>query len=290
MAECIVDKRNLGVSRCNKLPGMLLAMITTGINFKCTPAQAIDPEFWQDALLDDVANRIYKWPDFDMVEYKGTETTYEETPLSLLPVRDGQYRYLVSISKNMCLHKAMYSHRANTGRVILIDTEGQMIMTERSDGDLQGQLIQLIHTENLKISDGQVATKSPIMVALKDPKELNKFGVLVDAPFISSLIPLTDVTLTIVGDPGEDSLVVDVKVSCDGTPVNGLLYTDFVLLKADGDAQTTPPTAVAEVDGRYTLSKVAGTAWVTGTLDLKPAADLSVEGFESEEEVTVTVV
>jgi len=139
------------------------------------------------------------------------------------------------------------------------------------------------------ISNGTVSTKTPVVVVLKDNLELDRDGALVDAAFVNTLVRLADVTLTIIGNPTANSLVVDVKVTCDETPVNGLVLADFVLTKADGTAQATPPTVVSEVNGRYTLSKVGGTAWADGFLDLALAAALSVEGYESTGPVAVDV-
>lgn len=281
---CITDKKNMGVSRCNKLPQTMRSMITTPIGFSCTPEQAIDPDFWQDACLSGKATRIYIWPDFVNVEDKSEEAVYEQTPLATLVVRDGRYQYLLQISQNLCLHKAMFTHRQKNGRVFIFDIANQLFCTEDSDGNLRGFSIQLLHTEKLKISNGQVATKSPIYLALENNLEIDEHGVLIDAAFINDLDRLTDVTLEVIS-AADDEIVVKVYVACDGTPLNGLVKEDFVLLKADGDVQAI--VALTEDDGTYTLT---GVAWVTGSIDLVAAADLSVTAYESTGEQTVTIV
>ncbi len=289
MNDACEPRVNLGLARCAKLPGMIKGMITTPESFLATAIEAVDPTFWQDALLDVAGTRIYLWPDFVNFTDNSEQPVYETTPLSVLAVRDGRYNFRFEVKENLCLHKAMFTHRAVSGRVFFIDDQNQLIGTEDDDGNFLGFSVALLHTEKLMFSNGTVSTKSPIVVVLRDSQELDLHGALVDAAFVNTLARLTDVTLTIVGVPTVDSLVVDVKATCDDTPVNGLVLADFVLTKADGTAQTTPPTTVVEVNGRYTVSKVAGTAWVDGFLDLVAAAALTVEGYESTGPATVNV-
>lgn len=287
--DACAPKKNLGLAKCAKLPNMIKGMITTPETFSVAEADLTDFDFWQDALLSE-ENRIYLWPDFVNFADQSEAAVYENTPLAVMAVRDGRYNYRFEIKENLCLHKAMFTHRAISGRVFFIDVDNQILGTEDADGNFMGFSVQLLHTEKLMISNGTVSTKSPVIVVLRDNLELDQNGALLDASsFINALVRLTDVTLTIIGNPTANSLVVDVKVTCDDTPVNGLVIGDFVLLKTDGTAQTTPPTTATEVNGRYTISKVAGTAWADGTLDLVSSETLSVPGFESEGAVTVDV-
>lgn len=291
--DCIVVKQNLGLSQCNKLPAMPSSMITTPVGFRATPVQAIDPDFWQAALLAGRATRIYLWPNFVHSEDVSEAAVYEDSPLAVIPVRSGKYRFRFSISQNLCLHRAMFTHKTASGRVIILDNEEQMIMTEDDNGNLMGFAIQLLNPEKMILSNGTVATKSPVYLALQDPKELDQRGVIVSASFLATLNRLTDVTLAIVAaSVSANSLQVDVTVACDGTGVSGLVLADFTLLKTDGSAETTPPSICVEsttVAGRYTISKVAGVAWVDGTLGLKAASVLSIEGWESTGSVLVDV-
>lgn len=284
MADCVVVKKNLGLSQCNKLPGQPSSMFTTPKGFKATPEQAIDPEFWQAAMLADSGERIFLWPNFVNSEDVSEEPIYETTSLAMIKVRDGKFRFRFSISQSLCLHKAMYSHRSNGGiRVIIVDNEGQYFGTEDDDGNFMGFDVQLLNTEKLKLSDGSVATKSPIYVGLQDPKEIDARGLLVDAPFHSTLDRLTDVTLTVISSAAA-LIVVSVKVTCDGTPVSGLIDDDFVLTKTNGDAQAV--VSATEEDGVYSL---VGVALVDGFVNLKDPADLSITAYESTGPGTVNV-
>ena len=203
--ECNVLKKNLGVSLCNKMPEMLIGMITTPNNFVIPAATLADPvlllEFLNEATLAPAAERIYLWPDFKSFENISTEAVYEDTPLSYIPVRDGQYRFRFGIRENLCLHKAMYTHRSNTGRAIFIDSENQLLLTETSEGDAMGIKMQLLHTEKLLFNDGSVATKSPILVALQNNKEIDKSGILVSFDNVGELNRIVDAKLTVIGAP-----------------------------------------------------------------------------------------
>ncbi len=283
--DVCLDKKNLGLSKCAKLPSMIRSMITTPQGFKVTAEQAVDPDFWQDALLDVKNLRIYLWPDFVGFTDNSEAAVYETTPLAVMAVRDGRYNFKFDIKENLCLHKAMFTHRAISGRVFFFDVDNQLLGTTDSDGNFMGFRILLLNTEKLMISNGTVSTKSPVVVVLADNLELDQNGALLDASFINSLNRLTDVTLTIVSAAAAQ-IVVTVEVTCDGTPVNGLALADFALTETDGDVQAI--TAVTEDDGTYTLTKGSG-AWVDGFLDLVGPAALTIEAYESAGPVTVNI-
>lgn len=283
--DVCLDKKNLGPSKCAKLPSLFRSMITTPNGFKVTAEQAVDPEFWQAQLLAGKAERIYLWPDFVGFTDQSEAAVYENTPLAVLLVRDGRYNFKFDIKENLCLHKAMFTHRSISGRVFFQDVDNQLFGTTNADGDFMGFRILLLNTEKLMISNGTVSTKSPVVVVLADNLEIDQNGALLDAAFVNALERLTDVTLTVGAGPTDDEVVVTVKVTCDGTPVNGLEEADFILKKADGTVQVI--TGMTEDDGVYTLTGAGG--WVTGTVRLKAPADLSLEAYEGNV-ATVTIV
>lgn len=282
MAECNVVKKALGLSSCNKLPNMPKSIITTPMNFKATPEEAADPEFWQDAILAGRANRIYLWPNFVSFENISEEAIYEDTPLAYLSVRDGNYRFRFSIKESLCLHKAMFTHRATSGRAFILDIENQLIGTQDVAGNFMGFTVQLLHTEKLIIGDGSVSTKSPIVLALANNKELDQNGAIIDGSFVNTLNRLTDVTIEVLSSD-DSEIVANVFATCDGTPVSGLILADFVLLDENGDPQSI--SGITEEDGKYTLT---GSGWTSGTLSLDPPASLSIQAYESNV-ATVTI-
>ena len=284
--SCTTTKKNLGKSKCDKLPAQPQCMIETGNDFKLLPAdfasEAALKTALQAAIKAGYATRIWLWPVFTGVENLSEEAIYEDTPLSLVPVRDGQYRFRFHISKNMAIHKAMFTHRSiNEGRVFLFDKDNQLFGTEDVDGNIRGFRLALLHTEKLMFSDGAVATKSPVYVCLADNEEVDKNGVLLDASVINELDRLTDVNITLVdGDAfAADEFYVNVKQATDGTPVSGLLTADFIKYAADG-VTTEALTATEDVNnpGRYLIA--ATVAFTDGELTLRAPSLLTVSAYE----------
>ncbi len=286
MPECAEDKINLGVGKCNDLPKIIVGMITTPDDFSLTYENAALQASWQAAILASKSVRIYKWPKFSKLpEYTGTETTYDDNPISIQAVLDGKYRWKVNISKSLCFHKAAFSHRATSGRVILIDADGNYYGTKVGENLFGGFTLDMLHTENLQFNDGTVASSTPIVVALADPNEVNhsEFGILkVAAPWNNLLKVLTDVTITVVSE-ADDEIVVTIAQKCDGTPLEGLADDDFVLLETDGSSQTI--AGITEDEGTYTIT---GSGFVSGTIGLVAPSELSIQAYEAEP-ATVTI-
>src|SRR5688572_10777432 len=249
MACTIEDKKNLGLSNCNEFPGLMNGMIETNSDFAIPAAtvasgSAAVQAYLQAALLDPISARIFNWPNFASFEDVSEEAVYHDSPLKYRKVRDGNYRFKFGIYENLCLHKNMFTHRRNSGRVFLLDQNGFMIGTELSNDDFDGYSIAMLDTQKLKFTDGSVATESPILVALANNIELDKNGSMFDASdFITELYRIVDVELTIVGTPSSTSIVVDVATVCDGTPLSGLVVADFLLIDNDDSAVHAISTA-----------------------------------------------
>lgn len=292
MACSIEDKDNLGLSNCNEFPGLISGMIETNSDFAIAAADLADVSDVQDALeegvLDAIASRIFNWPPFASMENISEEAVYQDTPLKYRIVRDGNYRFRFGISENLCLHKAMYTHRRRNGRVFLIDQNGYLIGTKLSNGDFAGFSIAMLNTEKLKFNDGSVASESPIVVALSNNIELDKNGYMFDASsFINELFRIVDVELTVVS-ASTTEIVVDVKTVCDQTPLSGLGSADFLVIDNDNGATHAQTAAEStSIPGRYTLT---GTSFEASTVNLKAPADLSIKAYESTGSKAVTPV
>lgn len=292
--SCVAQrKKNFGLSNCPKFPQLPAGMITTADDFSIPAATMADPvlllAYLQAAILDPAEDRIHYWPDFDTFENASTEQQYEDGPLSLLPTFDGNYRFRFGIAQSLCTHKAMFTHRANKGRVIIIDKENQLNVTELSDGTFAGFKIQLLHTEKLIINDGTVATKSPIFVALRNNKEWDKNGAIFTLDTVTELLRIMDVEVTVFSITDAGEITVDVKTECDQTAVTGLLTADFVYKNAAGaEVVITAATPVAATPGRYVLTQ-AGDLFVDGTVDLRAPDVLSIEAYESVAPAAVNI-
>lgn len=273
-----VVKKNFGRSLCNTLPNLPSGMITTDDDVVIPAATLADSALLLAFLNAQILlGKAFYWPPFASFENISQEAVYEDTPLAYLPVIDGNYRLRFGISENICIHKAMYTHRSlNKGRVIIIDKKNQLLMTETAAGDGTGLSMQMLHTEKFIFNDGSVSTKSPVLVALQNNLEIDSKGFMVVFPFVSQLYRIVDAALVIDSlDSGE--IVVTVTAECDGTPILGLGANDFVLTDEDGN--DVPVTAVEEGEGVYTLTG----SIVDGTLTLETPTALTIKAYDGEE-------
>lgn len=292
---CNEPKKNLYIGKCTKLPLLPKMIITTPDTFKLTPSNyastAALKTALQTAVKNGIASRIYIWPPFSSFEDTSEEAKYRDNALGQTPVRDGQYRYKFGVSQSMCIHKSMFSHRArNKGRVYLFDVDNQLFGTfdNATDKNLLGFRMALLHTEKLKLSNGDDPTESMIYICLADNEEVDKAGELIDGTAVNQVERLTDAKLEIVGTPSVTTIVVKVYIDCDTTPISGLVVADF-LLKNNAGATMVIPSAAEDANnpGTYTLTD---TDFVSGTLTLKAPSVLTLDAYEAINIATVTVV
>lgn len=286
LLDCIQDVANLGLIKCNKLPQMPKLLIETPPDFFLTPADAVDPTVWQTKLKLAKGARIYLYPEADNFEDKSEAAVYETTPLSVIAVRPGRYQYMFQYAKSLCYHKAMFTHKGKGNRFFILDIENQLFGMLNSDGNFQGFTSGLVNMEKLIMSNGTVATKSPLFLVLADSTEVDLSGVLIDGTFVNNLFPLTDVDLTEIVQTAA-SVKISVLTSCDNTPVLGLVAADFTFVKAsDGTAQATD-TVTDNGDGTYTFDPT--TAYVDGSINLVAASALSLDAYESTGAVVINI-
>lgn len=281
---CLDSKLNLGVSECKKVPQLLKGMITTPGDYTIAAADAASVTKWQTDILLAAGARIYLWPQW-AVNYENIseEQVLEETALTAIGVRPGQYRFRFMFRENLELHKAMYSHRGSSGRVFLIDNENKIICTSDDDGvTLKGLLVDNILTEKLFFNDGSAVSKTPVSIFLADNTDLDVRGFMIEGTsFINSLVPLTSVVLAVVGTPTATEIIVSVKSALDNVPIIGFVTADYVVSEGSVSGVTEPDS-----DGIYTI---AGTAFATGAVNLVTAATLTIQGYESSGAATVTI-
>lgn len=287
MNECDVVKRNLGLTRCNKLPQQLAGMIETPVNFKVPAVSVNDAAFWQAAIFNP-QERIFLWPWFAEFENLTGEPVYATNLLGTRAVADAPYDFRFMIAQNMCFHKNAYTHRTNAGRIFLIDKENQIFGIKDSNGDFSGFNIGMLHTENLRFNDGSVFSASPIRLSLASAREVNALGHLIDGDFVSTLMGIVDVLITQVGAGAAGAFTVDVSIDCDGSPVIGLDAVDFILRNPDGTVHAIADAVEDSlIPGRYLIT---GAAFVDNmTLTLRDASQLSVDGYEHPEPLVINV-
>jgi len=272
------------------MPQMPRSMITTGQDFKFTPEDLEDETSFKAALEAAItagyAERVYLWPNFAGFENTSEATVYEQNASGSMFVRNGKYRFRFLIATDICTHTAMYTHRSTSGRAFILDIEDNMLGYVDSEGNFYGYTISLLNPENIILSDGSVSTKSPIFLELSNSNELNKYGAMFPASFVSNLPRLTDVVLTKPVNANSATKVhATVKNKCDGFALEGLAMTDFKFLTPAGLVQ--PITAIAYLgDGIYELT---GVAFVSGPLNLADPGDLTVQAYESMGPLTITI-
>lgn len=287
------SKKNLGLSKCNEFPALIAGMIETEDSF-VIPSATVDAgdaavlTALQTAMLQ-VGNRAFNWPGFSKEpEDNAEEEQYQESALKLRQVRSGNQRWKFFVSENLCLHKNMQTHKRTSGRVFLIDINGYIIGTKKSNGDFAGLSLALLNPEKLKWATGSEVSESPIYVALSNSKvEFDRNGYMYDAAnFVNEIYRIVDVELTLVGDNTATEIVVDVKAVCDGTGISGLLPADFALTDDDDGAAHAIATAPESttVAGRYTLT---GVAFEASKLNLRAASLLTIKAYESIGPLTI---
>lgn len=292
MGDCNQVKLNMGPSQCNKLPGRLVSHLSTPENFSIPLATmklgaAAVLAYINAATLASQATRAFKFPDYVSFENISKEAAYEDTVYTYTDVDPGQARMRVAIRENICTHKALYTHKAYSGRTIFFDHLGQIFGTEKSDKSLAGFRINLLNPEPWIWNDGTVASKSPMIISLKSQLEINGKGLLYDFEGLDGEI-YRIIDLEIEQQLGTTASKVKIRVTseCDGTGIEGLLSTDFIFKKSSDGSTQTIATRDDLGNGYYDLN---GTAFVDGPLTMKPASTLSIKPYELLETFIVDI-
>lgn len=287
---CERVRQNLDKSKCTKLPGVPVSMLTVSNSFELTEEQIATEAALKTALQTVIKasynDRGWKWPKFSNGEDVSEETIYSKTPFGTRKIRDGNYGFRFMVSKSLCLHKKMFSHSSNEGRVIPYDKEGRIWLTKKSNGKYTGFTVDMLNVEKMKISFGDVLTETPIEVWLSDNLELDENGYLIDCPF-NELEPLTSVVLEVTDVVDSDNFKVTVTQECDGTRVSGLVLADFTVLTAAGAAQAPDTVTEPNDDGEYLFTRAAN--FITGSVNLKAPSAVSIDAYESTGAQTVTI-
>lgn len=284
LQDCVIAPQdNIYLSKCNDIPSVLSGFFETPSGFTIPIATAVDPvalkAFLQAAMKAPIATRIYWWPDLDNFTDQSEATTYQTSVLSERETNPGRYKFMFGITQSLCTHKAMYSHKKRTGGALLLDLNGKMLASFNSAGDITCLELSMLNPEKLKFSDGSVATESPIVLSLRRHTQIDETGVMIDvSSFLNELIRLADVVLTNTIAQATTILSITVKQKCDGTPIIGLILTDFVVKSTAGATQTAT-SFLDNGDGTYTLTK--STNWIDGSITLKPASTLSLTAYEA---------
>jgi hypothetical protein len=176
----------------------------------------------------------------------------------------------------------------------MLDDDGWLIGTRKVNGDFAGWALDLLHTEKMKFNNGTEASFTPLMVAFKNNKEWDRFGMMVDvSEIIADVYKMVDVLITLpAGAPAitASAVTIEVKTECDSTPLEGLVLADFVILEPDGTPiALTGADEDANIPGRYLLESAA--AFVDDmTVDIDTPTDLTLKPYQNAEDPLVVLI
>lgn len=275
--NCGADKKNTGFKGyCEKI-GLLKGYILTDD----------DVVFTTEALAEVVANwtskiqarTIYPFRAIMGVENQGDEATYEDTPFATELVTNGKMAWRFAHTFSMPSHKAYFTHRSNSGRIILINSKGEFKGEQTSTGGFRGFKTSLVNIENLMLTDGSASEKTYIKVVLENAEDINtSMATVVPTDFNGlDLMGLIDIRLATVSAVA-GTIKVEASIFSSGDPQDGFVQADFTILNSAG-AAVVPTTFTAGIDGNYTFANVA---LIAGTYTIKFLPEtMTTKGFDT---------
>lgn len=281
--SCATSQKNIGESICVK--GKLenpSQVMKVSENFTATQAQMNDVSFWTAAIKAKTAVLLPKLFNFETAPI---EAAYEETAFGSMKTSQGKYGFRILYNVNIERHKNLFSHDGSLDRHILFDDQGKVMATltggeqvDPATNTYTGMKPQLFSVENQIIDPGET-TKTPVRILYEDAEEWNVNGYIFTQSVLSQLKSLS--TVDLVDGTGSIATAVNVVVtnSNDGSPVRGLLETDFTYT---GGVFTGITESSA---GVYAL---AGVGLTTGDLNLV-AATASSQFIESSGLINITI-
>lgn len=269
----------------------VVKLIVTDKNFQfATQTDAEDEDKWTDAIAQ-IALRIRPLPFIYSNEDASEDTVNEDfTGGDSIEVRKGRYaetfKMYVSVSDMVKL--ASYNNKGF--RIIEIDANGNILGTSPDGTVFKGFETSEFSVGKMNRTMGDVNRLVPVFVKYREPSEWTEQAAVVKPLELSvvadrwdprDLDGLTDVTIT-VDSAIATKIVVTATATLKGVLLSGFSeITDWILTDAQSITGVTDNN-----DGTYDL---AGTALVTGTINLEASADLSQAGYEAEDAAVVTI-
>ena len=235
------------------------------------------------------------FPPHLTLEDRSSGVVNEQTALGIKNVSQGTVEHALAIAANTDLYKRIETFKGSNEEFdVFYQTDtGKLIMRKNSDGTYGGFEMDFNNVENPNLNDGSVTAKATVHLSI-DPVQWREQAVSFKPDFSTlKLKALTDLIITIVTQ-GATEITFTVKRTSDNediqnaNPIYNLAEGDFDLLDGTGSAQTidTFTTGTVSTSGVYTL---AGTAFVSGTLDLKDSSLMATSGYDSSGAATVTI-
>ena len=222
---------------------------------------------------------VIPMPNLNTYTDESVDPTYNESDRQKRTLtRQGDYRHVYSWNLPFDIHKKLQSFRGANIRVFLFDEEGNFHGTNTGTA-IKGFSVSMVNPLKMNFMAAGADTPSLSRVAIdyNNEQEWNKYGYTQSLSWdVSTLQPLVDVSLEVVGTPSASSVTVRVYstpgYASDGTVakrgISGIVPADFTL-SLTGSASGMTDNG----DGTYTF---AGSAFATGTINLvSPSAAAS---------------
>ncbi len=264
--------------------GRIVKLIVTPLDFSfATQSDAETETNWQDAF-EQVADRCFVLPYVYNNEDASEDATMQDfTGGDSLKVRDGKYAERLHVHVSVADMRKLRTFDGFRGRVFKIDENGNILGTSPDGEKFQGFETTTMNIEKMPLSAGDTKRLVPIYIKEREVDEWLNRGVAInpldlDTPFDPrDFDGLIDVKLTLISGAANE-LVVKAEADKKGVLIKGLSETtDWVAKDSAGSAESISGVTDNN-DGTYTI---AGTFTSGGTIDLSPAPDLSIDGFES---------
>lgn len=292
---CANELSNIGSLSCaknNPFVDAVSLFLTKGDFEFATAADFADETKFKAAIKE---KKIFPLHDIVEFEDQSEESRYYESPSGVrIPRGLGKYRFIYLFNKSLEVHKALQSFRNASLNVIILDDNGNLFGFSPDGVKVKGFTVEMFNPEKMRsaLQDNTPAW-TPVVMDLKDAKELNEKGVFVNPDWIpTALEPVTSVELSVVSATAA-KIVVRVAYfdgyNHDGSEkligVSGILQDDFVFT-------TTAPTAAAMVDNGDGTYDFPGVGMVSGTVDLKLPKNMTSTGspIESTGPAVITIV
>ncbi len=246
--SCSSSKKNTGFEGfCEKI-GLIKGYIITDDDVVFTEAEAQELANWQTHIQ---ANEVYPFKSIMGIENQSDDPTYEDTPFATELVTNGKMSWRFAHTFSIPAHKAYFTHRSNSGRIIPIKEKGEYKGEEDENGNLRGFKLALLNVENLMVSDGSASEKTYIKVTLENADSVNR-NIVTVVPTDHSGLDLTgliDVRLSEVS-ASTSSITIEAANFYTGNEIDGFVEGDFTVLDSTG-AAVSITTFTALTDGQY---------------------------------------
>ena len=235
------------------------AWLTTK-GFKFDKTEVLDEDYVQELQAEGNLIILKGITAFtDNSEEMVTET-YDDGTEQL--VRKGKYKFLMEFVNGLYYQQALNSlNSQDSYDVSLVDSDNNILGTLADDGSVKGFSAGMIQVSKYTFATGSSGSKQGLNIQLTDPDELDDNFSFISGKSLAPYKPknadgVNEVVLSYNTAPADavTTLVVKAILKQGGGALKGLVVSNF-LYKVGGVTQV--PSALAEVDGVYTLTVTA---------------------------------